>query len=63
MPRPRLRQLFVAAPKRLEIFFYTSSIEKFMQARLMFEQSGLILRHYKGSQEPYQEKYDLLTYA
>lgn len=59
MPRPRLRDLFVRAPKRLEIGFYTSNIDKFMQGRLIFQQYGLILRHFKSSQEPYCEDYDV----
>jgi dephospho-CoA kinase/inosine/xanthosine triphosphate pyrophosphatase family protein len=59
MPRPTLRNLFVNAPKRLEVGFYTSSIDKFLQARLVFQECGLILRHFISSQDPYHEDYNL----
>jgi dephospho-CoA kinase/inosine/xanthosine triphosphate pyrophosphatase family protein len=59
MSKFKIRELFVNAPKRIEIGFYTSSIDKFIQARLVFQKIGLILRHFKSSQEPYHEDYDL----
>ena len=59
MSRPTLKELFINAPKRLEVGFYTSSIEKFLQARLLFQDYGLILRHFVSSQEPYHEDYAL----
>ncbi len=51
--------MFVNATKRLEVGFYTSSIAKFIQARIVFQGFGLMLRHFKGSQEPYHEDYNL----
>jgi len=59
MIRPTLRELFVSAPKKLEVSFYTSSIEKFLQARLVLGPYGLELGHYLSSQEAYHEDYDL----
>lgn len=59
MPRPRLYRLFVASARLLEVGFYTSSVEKFLQARLVLQQYGLVLRHFRSSQEPYEEDYSL----
>jgi inosine/xanthosine triphosphate pyrophosphatase family protein/dephospho-CoA kinase len=59
MPRiTTFRQLF-AAPKQLEVRFHTSSTDKYLQARLIFHQSGMRLLHFKESQEPYHEDYHL----
>ena len=43
--------------KRLTIRFHTSSIEKFLQARLVFKNAGLTLGYFKESQDPYVEDY------
>ncbi len=59
MSKPKIRELFINSPKRLGIGFYTSSIDKFIQARLIFQKVGLILRHFKSSQDPYHEDYNL----
>ena len=59
MTRPQLRGLFVSVPRRLEVGFYTSSIDKFLQARLVLQEYGLLLRHFVSSQEPYHEDYSL----
>lgn len=59
MLRPRLRPLFVDGPRRTEVSFYTSSVEKFLQARLVLQEYGLMLRHFLESQEPYDEDYSL----
>lgn len=60
MNRPLLRELFCSAERRPEVLFYTSNIEKFLQARLVFQRSGLPnLRHYPTHTEPYQEDYSL----
>jgi hypothetical protein len=59
MTKPYLRELFVNAHKRLEIRFHTSSIDKYIQARSVFHKSGMILLHFKESQDPYNENYNL----
>jgi len=43
----------------LEVHFYTSNIDKFLQARLLFERSGIVLRHFRAHTEPYSENYSL----
>lgn len=43
--------------KNLIVRFHTSSIEKFLQARLMFREAGRSLRYFRESQEPYEEDY------
>lgn len=57
--RPRLREIFFRAERRLDVHFYTSNIEKFLQARAVFEKAGLILRHFRTKTEPYHEDYSL----
>lgn len=39
------------------VHFYTSSLDKLLQARLLFAWRGYDLRHYRGRYEPYEEKY------
>src|SRR5438067_2024639 len=55
--RPTLRPLLRQADRRPEVFFYTSSDEKFLQARRVFELCGLRLNHFKSRNEPYSEDY------
>jgi dephospho-CoA kinase/inosine/xanthosine triphosphate pyrophosphatase family protein len=57
--RPRLREIFFRVERRLDVHFYTSNIEKFLQARSVFEKVGLILRHFRTKTEPYHEEYSL----
>ncbi|WP_097650484.1 non-canonical purine NTP pyrophosphatase [Candidatus Chloroploca asiatica] len=57
--RPRIRDVFLSQDKTLEVVFYTSNISKFLQARTVFEQNGLILRHFKSKSEPYSEDYSI----
>ncbi len=57
--RPLPRQEFLSADRQFRIFFYTSSISKYLQARVVFERSGLILDHFKSKQDPYSEDYSL----
>jgi len=59
MPRPTVRGMFVDPPKGLEVSFHTSSTDKFLQARMVFQDCGLVLRHFRSSQDPYDEDYDL----
>ena len=46
-------------PRELVLRFHTSSIEKFLQARIIFERHNLTLRYFRESQEPYREEYQL----
>lgn len=57
--RPSIRQVFAAVPRRIEVAFYTSSIDKFLQARLVLHEFGLRLRYYTSSHDPYHEDYSL----
>lgn len=57
--RTPLREVFFSAERLPNIYFYTSNVEKFLQARAVFERCGLMLKHYRGSTEPYSENYDL----
>jgi hypothetical protein len=45
----------------LNVYFYTSNLDKLFQARLMFVRHGYLLRHFKGDREPYDEDYSLPT--
>jgi inosine/xanthosine triphosphate pyrophosphatase family protein/dephospho-CoA kinase len=45
----------------LSTFFYTSNLEKLLQARLVFSRFGYQLRHFRGRQEPYEEDETLDT--
>src|SRR5688572_23339003 len=47
------------ADKRLNVAFQTSSLEKFLQARIVFGRAGLLLRHFPSHIEPYNEEYEL----
>lgn len=45
--------------RRLRIYFYTSSLEKLLQARLIFSESGERIEHFRARREPYDEDYSL----
>jgi len=47
----------------MNVFFYTSNVEKLLQARLLFMRHGYDLKHFKGDREPYDEDYALGTKA
>ena len=47
----------------MHIYFYTSNIEKLLQAKAIFGRSGYELRHYVGKNEPYIEDYSQGTKA
>lgn len=57
--RPSLREIFFGADRRPDVYFYTSNIEKYLQARAIFEKCGLILRHFRTRTEPYAEDYSV----
>lgn len=53
------RSIFSRFPKQLTVRFHTSSMEKFLQARVVFQRHGLTLGYFRESQEPYREEYEL----
>lgn len=55
--RPTLRELFLSKERQLQPFFYTSSVAKYLHARVVFSRSGLILHEFKSRREPYSEDY------
>jgi inosine/xanthosine triphosphate pyrophosphatase family protein/dephospho-CoA kinase len=57
--RPSFREILHSFPKRVEVVFYTSNLNKFLQARLVFERNGIVLRHFKSRTEPYSEDYNV----
>lgn len=57
--RPFLREIFLSADRRPDVYFYTSNIEKYLQARAIFEKCGLILQHFRTRTEPYAEDYSV----
>lgn len=58
MQRPQFRDLFLSVERRPEVHFYTSNVDKFLQARVVFQRSGLpYLRHFGTHTEPYSEDY------
>ena len=44
-------------PRRPRVFFYTSNVNKFLQARHVFARYGLVLEHFHHHTSPYQEDY------
>lgn len=68
MPRLVPRQIFLDGNRRLDVVFFTSSLAKFLQAKLVFEAVGLSLAFRAHDDEPYHETYrgskeDLLVAA
>ena len=53
------QDIFSKIAKQLIIRFHTSSIDKFLQARIVFQRHGLNLGYFRESQEPYNEEYDM----
>ena len=49
--RPAFRNL----EKRPRVYFYTTSTEKYLQARFVFGRSGLPLQQFRSKSDPYQE--------
>ena len=58
MTRPRLRDVFLRLERQLVVYFYTTSSEKFAQAQLAFQQSGLSITEFRSSDDPYREHED-----
>jgi inosine/xanthosine triphosphate pyrophosphatase family protein/dephospho-CoA kinase len=57
--RPIPRAVFLAKERQPLVYFYTSNLSKFMQARLAFERAGLVLYHFKSRKDPYSEDYSV----
>lgn len=55
--RPTPRHVFLAKDRQPLVYFYTSNLPKFLQARLVFERAGLVLQHFKSREDPYAEDY------
>lgn len=55
--RPTPREVFLTKERLLPIYFYTSNIAKFLQARVVFERAGLTLHHFRSKEDPYSEDY------
>ena len=55
--RATLREIFLSKDRQLQVFFYTSSLDKYLHARTVFARSGLILHEFKSRREPYSEDY------
>ncbi len=55
--RPTLREIFLSKGRQLQVFFYTSSVTKYLHARTVFGRSGLPLHEFKSRREPYAEDY------
>jgi hypothetical protein len=55
MTRIPLRTAFLALDRRPLVHFYTTSTDKFLQARYVFERSGLALKLFKSKRDPYGE--------
>lgn len=57
--RPHVRSTFLTKERRLPISFHTSSLPKFLQARLVGEKLGVFVDYFRGDTEPYEEQYDV----
>ncbi len=57
--RPFPKSIFLDPPKRLLVRFYTSNLEKFLQAKTVLESYGIGLQYFKTSVAPYAEHYEL----
>ena len=57
--RPTPREVFLNKEKQLSVFFYTSNLAKFLQARVVFDRSGLVLQHFRSKKDPYNEDYSV----
>lgn len=57
--RPHVRSNFLTKERRLLVSFHTSSLPKFLQARLVGEKLGVSVHYFQGDTEPYEERYDV----
>jgi len=49
--------MFLRSDKRLDVFFYTSSHQKFLHASTVFARSGITLKQFRSRTDPYAEDY------
>lgn len=61
--RPSLKEIVFSTDRRIDVLFHTSNIEKYLQARAVFESFGLQVQHFKGRTEPYSEEYEAGKHA
>jgi inosine/xanthosine triphosphate pyrophosphatase family protein/dephospho-CoA kinase len=55
--RADLREIFLSQERRVDIFFYTSNLVKFLHAHTVFERFGIPLNHFRSKSDPYSEDY------
>ena len=55
--RADLREIFLSEERRVDIFFYTSNLVKFLHAHTVFQRFGIPLSHFKSKGDPYSEDY------
>lgn len=56
-----MKQTRTTSRRSLSIYFYTSSVDKLLQARTVFGRFGIPISYYRGKKEPYDEDYRLGT--
>jgi len=44
--------------RQIDVYFYTSNTDKYLQAKLVFQKAGLSLRNFVSRTKPYFENYD-----
>jgi inosine/xanthosine triphosphate pyrophosphatase family protein len=55
--KPGLRTLFLTAQRQIRLYFYTSNLDKYLQARAVLDRFQLPLRYFLRQTEPYEEDY------
>jgi inosine/xanthosine triphosphate pyrophosphatase family protein/dephospho-CoA kinase len=55
--RPTPREIFLTKDRQADIFFYTSNVPKYIQARVVLGRAGMSLQHFRSKTEPYAEDY------
>jgi len=55
--RADLREVFLSQERRINVFFYTSNLVKFLHANTVFQRFGLPLSHFRSKSDPYSEDY------
>lgn len=59
--RPAIRPGFRDFERQPHVYFYTSSVDKFLHLKTLLDRYGLLLRYYKSHTEPYPEDYSAST--
>lgn len=55
--RPSIRLAFRRSERQLQLYFYTSSVEKYLHVKTLLDRFGLPLRYLRRHTEPYPEDY------